>query len=113
MYVDYLDGVGPILAGEFSSLFISRSLGQISGTPDETIGSVVQLRNASGSGLIATCLGDANADSVIGFADLNLVLANFGVSDGSAFAYGDVNNDGFVDFADLNILLARFGQSCN
>ena len=39
VYVDYLDGAGPILAGEFSSLFITRSLGQISvRTPDETIG---------------------------------------------------------------------------
>lgn len=54
------------------------------------------------------CPGDANGDGVISFADLNLVLTNFGVE----IDEGDLNGDGVVNFADLNLVLSNFGVGC-
>ena len=56
------------------------------------------------------CPGDANGDGVVNFADLNVVLGQFGTS-GPGLA-GDVNGDGTVNFADLNLVLSAFGSSC-
>ena len=56
--------------------------------------------------------GDANNDARVDFADLNILLSNFGASganDGSLA--GDVTLDGFVDFTDLNAVLSNFGSS--
>ncbi len=56
--------------------------------------------------------GDANNDGTVDFADLNAVLASFGVNGFfPGLLPGDVNNDGTVDFADLNAVLANFGMS--
>lgn len=54
------------------------------------------------------CPGDANGDSEVNLADLNLVLANFGQTSPN----GDVNGDGVVNLADLNLVLANFGLVC-
>ena len=54
------------------------------------------------------CGGDANADGVVNFADLNVVLTNFAQTTDQ----GDLNADGVVNFADLNIVLSNFGASC-
>ncbi len=56
------------------------------------------------------CAGDATGDRVVNFADLNMVLSNFG-SMGAGLP-GDVNGDGAVNFADLNLVLSNFGVSC-
>ncbi len=56
----------------------------------------------------SVCPGDATGDDMVNLADLNLVLANFGVSGNS----GDVTGDGEVDLADLNLVLANFGTGC-
>lgn len=62
----------------------------------------------------AICLpdlrGDANADGVTNFNDLNLVLADFGLKGEDLDA--DLNNDGAVDFTDINFVLATFGSPC-
>lgn len=58
------------------------------------------------------CPGDANGDRLVNFADLSLVLANFGASGPVGATPGDVNGDGVVNFADLNIVLANFGAEC-
>ncbi len=56
------------------------------------------------------CAGDANGDRVVNFADLNVVLSNFGgIGVGLP---GDLNGDGAVNFADLNLVLSSFGVSC-
>ncbi len=60
----------------------------------------------------APCAGDANGDGFINFADLNLVLANFGQTAPPGANPGDVNADGVVDFADLNLVLSFFGTAC-
>ncbi len=63
--------------------------------------------------ITGTCSGDSNGDGVVGFADLNAVLSQFGqTQSGPGFLAGDVNGDGTVGFADLNAVLSGFGQSC-
>lgn len=62
------------------------------------------------TGGVAPCPGDANGDRIVNFADLNIVLSEWGqVGVGLA---GDVNGDGVVNFADLNIVLSNFGLVC-
>lgn len=58
----------------------------------------------------APCPGDANGDNAVNFADLNIVLSQFGQS-GAGLA-GDVTGDGAVTFADLNLVLSQFGLVC-
>lgn len=55
--------------------------------------------------------GDVNYDFVVTFADLNLVLSQFG-QNGWGLS-GDVNRDGAVNFADLNLVLSNFGLPCD
>lgn len=59
---------------------------------------------------LPACPGDANADRVVDFLDLNAVLSQFGQS--GVGLEGDVNYDGSIDFPDLNIVLGAFGSSC-
>lgn len=59
------------------------------------------------------CLGDANGDGQVNFADLTQVLTTFGATytPGSA-GLGDSNNDGSVDFGDITTSLTQFGSTC-
>ncbi len=70
--------------------------------------------NHSGMGwqiqIVNACPGDANGDRIVNFADLNIVLGEFGMT-GVGLA-GDVNGDGAVNFADLNLVLSNFGTAC-
>lgn len=52
--------------------------------------------------------GDINKDGATNFADLNILLGQFGQS-GSGLA-ADLNLDGVVNFADLNVVLSNFGS---
>ena len=61
---------------------------------------------------MSPCPGDANGDRIINFADLNIVLGNFGQTGAPGSVPGDVNGDGVVNFADLNIVLSAFGTEC-
>lgn len=56
------------------------------------------------------CPGDANGDGEVDFADLNIVLNQFGQT-GAGLA-GDINADGAVNFADLNTLLGNYNSGC-
>lgn len=58
----------------------------------------------------APCPGDANGDRRVDFADLNVVLSQFGQV--GPMLSGDLNGDGRVDFADLNQVLSNFGANC-
>lgn len=53
---------------------------------------------------------DANNDGATDFADLNIILANFGAK--GQDNPGDLNRDGVVDMTDLNIILVLFGSPC-
>ena len=59
----------------------------------------------------ASIPGDLNGDGVVNFADLNIVLSNFGNTGEPGAVPGDANDDGVVNFADLNVVLTNFGQS--
>ncbi len=60
--------------------------------------------------LVSTALqGDANADGIVDFSDLNAALSAFGRI--GLGLVGNVNGDAVVDFADLNSILSNFGQS--
>ena len=54
------------------------------------------------------CPTDLNNSGATDLPDLNLILANFGMTTTAS----DTNNDGVVDLADLNAVLAAFGQPC-
>ncbi|MBL0922413.1 MAG: sulfatase-like hydrolase/transferase [Phycisphaerales bacterium] len=57
-----------------------------------------------------TCLGDLNADHAIGFADLNILLGQYGaVGPGLT---GDLDGDQAVTFSDLNLMLSLFSSAC-
>ncbi|MBX3351877.1 MAG: hypothetical protein KF684_03000 [Phycisphaeraceae bacterium] len=59
------------------------------------------------------CIGDANGDGSVNFADLNTVLGCFGAVGDPGHVLGDLDRNGIVDFGDLNIVLTNFGTSCN
>lgn len=58
------------------------------------------------------CFGDANADGVITFTDVTVVLANFGASNPSGTGPGDADHNGVVNFADVTAVLSAFGGAC-
>lgn len=60
--------------------------------------------------LTEPCPGDTNGDNLVDFADLNAVLATFGLTQPGL--PGDLNGDGTVNFTDLNLVLAAFGNGC-
>ena len=57
------------------------------------------------------CPGDADGNQAVDFADLNLILLNWGVPVVPG-TNGDVSCDGIVNFGDLNILLINWGATC-
>ena len=52
--------------------------------------------------------GDATQDGVVGLADLNTVLSNYGKS-GMTWTQGDFTGDAVVGLADLNTVLTNYG----
>jgi hypothetical protein len=56
------------------------------------------------------CSGDTNGDQLVDFADLNVLLTNFGMT--GFGIQGDLNFDDVVDFLDLNEVLSSFGDVC-
>lgn len=58
----------------------------------------------------APCPADVNGDGVVDFADLNMILADFGTT--APGLAGDVDGDGDVDFADINAALGVFQTAC-
>jgi hypothetical protein len=58
------------------------------------------------------CVGDADGNRVISFADITAVLANFGANYQPGTGIGDANGDGVVTFADITSVLANFGVPC-
>lgn len=59
------------------------------------------------------CLGDADGDNTVNFADITSVLVNFGNSyTPGAGGPGDANFDGTVNFSDITSVLVNFGTTC-
>lgn len=57
------------------------------------------------------CAGDADGDEAVTFADLNLILATWGMAVEPG-TMGDVTGDGLVNFADINLTLDVWGEGC-
>lgn len=59
------------------------------------------------------CFGDADLDRDRDFADITVVLANFGANYGlCTVGLGDADKNGVVNFADATAVLANFNQPC-
>ncbi len=62
----------------------------------------------------AQCVADLVTDGRVDGADLGVLLAYWGPTNGSAFSLAsDLNQDGFVDGTDLGVLLAGWGACTN
>ena len=71
------------------------------------------LSYAGGDGndvVLVACLADGSGDGMVDFDDLNLVLANWGMT--GTNVPGDLDGSGTVDFDDLNLVLNTWGTSC-
>ena len=79
------------------------------GYPNASIGSLAWIENRINEPS-QNLPGDLTGDCVVGFSDLNIVVATFGQS--GAGVLGDADGDQVVGFSDLNIVLVQFGQSC-
>jgi hypothetical protein len=62
----------------------------------------------------STCQGDANSDQTVTFADVSVVLANWGVTYGPPVGtgIGDADHNGTVNFGDVTAVLSGFGMPC-
>jgi len=63
-------------------------------------------------GPVCTCLGDANKNGFVNFADFSSVQANFGKPASPVTGAGDADCNGFVNFSDFSAVQANFGKSC-
>ncbi len=79
-------------------------------TPTSQAGEFVVIDNLTVDFVPIACFGDVNGDNLVNFADLNIVLSNFGHS-GTPIP-GDANLDDVVNFTDLNLVLSNFGVPC-
>jgi hypothetical protein len=55
---------------------------------------------------------DVSGDANVGFADISVVLANWGNIYPGGTGAGDANGDGTVGFPDITAVLAAFGDAC-
>ena len=60
------------------------------------------------------CPGDLDGDGLVGFGDLNTLLASYNSSaaDPNYNPTADIDADGDVDFADLNVVVSAFNTDC-
>ncbi len=60
----------------------------------------------------AECLGDADGNLMVNFADILAVLANWAADYGPGTGPGDADGNGVVSFADILTVLASYGLIC-
>jgi len=59
------------------------------------------------------CMGDANGDGQVNFADITAILSNWGVGSAPGSASpGDANNNGVVNFEDITTVLSNWAVTC-
>ena len=59
-----------------------------------------------------SCLGDLDFDYDVDLADLQQLLANYGLTGGAVYEDGDLTGDGDVNLEDLQALLSYYGDTC-
>lgn len=62
--------------------------------------------------VLSPCMGDANGDRAINFADITSILAHWLMNYQTAYGPGDSNGDRRVDFVDITTTLGSFLTSC-
>jgi len=62
-------------------------------------------------GLTVTPIGDVNADGVVDYRDVALIVGSYGLSTLKARPRTDLNHDDIVDYRDLAIVVANYGRS--
>jgi hypothetical protein len=95
-----LDGDGVVTEEELDQ--IADAAEDAGFSDDQWLGLVTEL--------IGQLAGDANLDGIVGQADLNVVLQNWGVA-GLGWAGGNFNTDETVGQADLNAVLQNWGAT--
>jgi T5SS/PEP-CTERM-associated repeat protein len=65
-----------------------------------------------GVGDVCDCPGDVDCDSDVDLADLQVLLAHYGMPSGASYEDGDLDDDGAVGLADLQALLSVYGTTC-
>lgn len=75
-----------------------------------SIGGIACADLRPGGPAVGACIGDANGDGVVDFADLNIVLTDYGLAQPGL--QGDLDGDGDCDFEDLNLVLSAYGTAC-
>lgn len=112
-WLDRLDGAAPApLFEEFS--LASGSVDTI-GFSNSATGAGAMLVDrviVRGPSARPPCPADATRDGRVNFADLNLVLSQYGLVGAPGTLAGDVDGDGAVTFADLNAVLSAYGATC-
>ncbi len=76
-----------------------------------TLGSCVRFAPMllpGGCTVVQPCIGDANGDRVVNFADVVAVVTYWGLAGPS----GDANGDGAVNFTDVTKVLENWGRTC-
>jgi hypothetical protein len=58
------------------------------------------------------CLGNANGDRAVNFADVTTILTNWGMSYLPGTGAGDADGSGVVDFADVTATLQSWNTAC-
>jgi hypothetical protein len=58
------------------------------------------------------CCGDLDGDNDVDLADLQILLAHYGMMSGASYEDGDLDSDGDMDLGDLQALLALYGTLC-
>jgi len=58
------------------------------------------------------CIGDANGDDTVNFADVTAVLSNWNTDYTPGTGPGDANADGLVNFTDVTAILSNWNTIC-
>ncbi|MFN0138238.1 MAG: hypothetical protein ACKVS9_19210 [Phycisphaerae bacterium] len=61
---------------------------------------------------VNACVADVDGHRAVTFADLAILLTNFGQLSDPTLSHGDLDADGDVDLIDLANLLTGFGEQC-
>ena len=59
-----------------------------------------------------SCPADLNGDNTVDLTDLQILLANYGLTAGVQYEDGDLDGDGDVDLTDIQTLLSYYGTNC-